>query len=48
MFEHKAPRKLSSNIDHHIAMCRILLPGGVAGRDSEPEPVRAAAQHKSR
>jgi hypothetical protein len=46
MFDRKATRTLSSNIDHHIAMCRVLLPGGVASRDSEP--VRAAAQHNRR
>ena len=30
MFERKATRKLSSNIDHQIAMYRVLLPDGVA------------------
>jgi hypothetical protein len=46
MFERKVTGTLSSNIDHHIAMCRVLHPGGVASRDSAP--VRAAAQHNRR
>lgn len=41
-FEHKAPRTLSSNIDHHIAMCRILLPVVTRNRSVQQHSTKVA------
>jgi hypothetical protein len=44
VFERKATRTLSSNIDHHIAMCRVLLPV-VTQNQSVQQHSTIAAQH---
>lgn len=46
VFGRLASRILSTNIDHHIAICRILLLGAIASPAWAAHPWRRPAQHK--